>query len=88
MRSATKEAKSAVASAPAPKGNPAPKGAKTKKKTSKQPPGAAPPPPTDEELAAAERADRDLKLAEQEGRRRDAIDRESRVIDQEGEVTR
>jgi ATP-binding cassette, subfamily B, bacterial len=42
----------------------------------------------DEELAAAERADRDLKLAEQEGRRRDAIDRESRVIDQEGEVTR
>jgi ATP-binding cassette subfamily B protein len=42
----------------------------------------------DEELAATERADRDLKLAEQEGRRRDAIDRESRVIDQEGEVTR
>ncbi len=42
----------------------------------------------DEELAAAERADRDLKLAEQEGRRRDAIDRESRVIEQEGEVTR
>lgn len=42
----------------------------------------------DEELAAAERADRDLKLAEQEGRCRDAIDRESRVIDQEGEVTR
>ncbi|MDX2024827.1 ABC transporter ATP-binding protein [Microcella sp.] len=42
----------------------------------------------DEALAAAERADRDLKLAEQEGRRRDAIDRESRVIDQEGEVTR
>ena len=42
----------------------------------------------DEELAAAERADRELKLAEQEGRRRDAIDRESRVIDNEGEVTR
>ncbi|MEN9620095.1 MAG: hypothetical protein RL499_288, partial [Actinomycetota bacterium] len=42
----------------------------------------------DEELAATERADRELKLAEQEGRRRDAIDRESRVIDQEGEVTR
>ncbi len=42
----------------------------------------------DEELAAAERADRELKLAELEGRRRDAIDRESRVIDNEGEVTR
>lgn len=42
----------------------------------------------DEELAAVERADRELKLAEQEGRRRDAIDRESRVIDNEGEVTR
>lgn len=42
----------------------------------------------DEELAAAERVDRELKLAEQEGRRRDAIDRESRVIDNEGEVTR
>ncbi|GAA1734404.1 ABC transporter ATP-binding protein [Microcella frigidaquae] len=35
----------------------------------------------DEELAAAERVERDLKLAEQEGRRRDAIDREARVID-------
>ena len=35
-----------------------------------------------------EREDRELKLAEQEGRRRDAIDRESRVIDNEGEVTR
>jgi ATP-binding cassette subfamily B protein len=47
----------------------------------------------DEELAAAERAERDLKLAEQEGRRRDAIDREARVIDSgsdapRGEVTR
>jgi len=42
----------------------------------------------DEELAATERADRDLKLAEQEGRRRDAVDRESRVIDHEGEATR
>lgn len=47
----------------------------------------------DEELAAAERADRDLKLAEQEGRRRDAIDREARVIDSasdgpRGEVAR
>lgn len=42
----------------------------------------------DEELANAERVDRELKLAEQEGRRRDAIDRESRVIDNEGEVTR
>lgn len=47
----------------------------------------------DEELAAAERAERDLKLAEQEGRRRDAIDREVRVIDAgsdapRGEVTR
>ncbi|MDO9589885.1 MAG: ABC transporter ATP-binding protein, partial [Microcella sp.] len=42
----------------------------------------------DEELAAIERADRELKQAEEEGRRRDAIDRESRVIDQEGEATR
>lgn len=42
----------------------------------------------DEELAAAQRSDRDLRLAEQESRRRDAIDRESRVIDHEGEVTR
>ena len=42
----------------------------------------------DEELAAVERADRELKLAEREGRRRDAIDRERRVIDNEGEVTR
>ncbi len=47
----------------------------------------------DEELAAAERAERDLKLAEQEGRRRDAIDREARVIDSasdgpRGEVAR
>lgn len=42
----------------------------------------------DEQLAADERADRELKLAEEEGRRRDAIGRESRVIDQEGEATR
>ena len=42
----------------------------------------------DEELAAVERADREFKLAEREGRRRDAIDRERRVIDNEGEVTR
>lgn len=42
----------------------------------------------DEELAAVERADREFKLAEREGRRRDAIDRERRVIDNEGEATR
>lgn len=42
----------------------------------------------DEELAATERADRELKIAEQEGRRRDAIDRERRVIDNEGEASR
>lgn len=42
----------------------------------------------DEQLAADERADRELKLAEEEGRRRDAIGRESRVIDHEGEATR
>ena len=42
----------------------------------------------DEELAHTERQDRELKLAEQEGQRRDAIERESRVIDNEGEATR
>lgn len=42
----------------------------------------------DEDLVQTERNDRELKLAEQEGRRRAAIDREKRVIDSEGEVTR
>ncbi|NHF63137.1 ABC transporter ATP-binding protein [Microcella pacifica] len=42
----------------------------------------------DEELAAEERAERDLRLAEEQGRRQDAIDRESRVIDQDGEGIR
>ena len=42
----------------------------------------------DEELAAVERAERELRIAEEAGRRQEAIDRESRVIDNEGEVTR
>lgn len=42
----------------------------------------------DEELAAEERAERELRLAEEQGRRQDAIDRESRVIDQDGEGIR
>ena len=42
----------------------------------------------DEELAAIERADRELRVAEEHGRRQDAIDRERRVIDRDGEVPR
>lgn len=42
----------------------------------------------DEELAAEERAERELRLAEEQSRRQDAIDRESRVIDQDGEGIR
>ena len=38
--------------------------------------------------ALQERAERDLRLAEEQGRRQDAIDRESRVIDQDGEGIR
>ena len=42
----------------------------------------------DEELAAEERAERELRLAEEQSRRQDAIDRESRVIDHDGEGIR
>jgi len=42
----------------------------------------------DEELAAEERAERELRHAEEQGRRQDAIDRESRVIEQDGEGIR